>query len=53
MQSESPDDLPLAGLIARQRQTMFLSLAAVARRMQKAAAEEGTYSLASRQTIHG
>src|SRR5437870_2628332 len=46
MQSESPDDLPLAGLIARQRQTMFLSLTAVARRMQKAS-DVGSVTLES------
>lgn len=53
MQPEPPDELPLATLIAKQRPQMELSLNAVAREMHKAAQQEGTYSLATRQAIHG
>jgi len=53
MQPEPPEELPLATLIAEQRQQMELSLNAVARGMHKAVQDEGTYSLATRQAIHG
>jgi len=53
MQPEPPEELPLATLIAEQRQQMELSLNAVARGMHKAAQDEGTYSLATQQAIHG
>src|SRR2546426_6530350 len=52
MQPEHPEELPLATLIAEQRRQMDLSLNAVARDMHKAARQEGTYSLATRQAIH-
>src|SRR3981189_1415966 len=53
MQLERPGTLPLAELIANRRQTMDLSLNAVARLMDKAGRAEGTYSLAGRQAVHG
>jgi transcriptional regulator with XRE-family HTH domain len=46
------DRLPLAELVAEQRARLSLSLAAVARRMHDAADDEGSYSGATRQTIH-
>jgi transcriptional regulator with XRE-family HTH domain len=49
---ERPGSLPLAELVAEQRVRLSLSLAAVAKRMGTAADEEGSYSGASRQTIH-
>lgn len=52
MQPEHPEELPLGMLIAEQRRQMDLSLNAVARDMHKAARQEGTYSLATRQAIH-
>jgi tetratricopeptide (TPR) repeat protein len=53
MHPEHRDELPLATLIAEQRQQMELSLNAVARGMHNAAQDEGNYSLATRQAIHG
>jgi transcriptional regulator with XRE-family HTH domain len=44
--------LPLAELVAERRGRLSLSLAAVAKRMGAAADLEGSYSGASRQTIH-
>jgi transcriptional regulator with XRE-family HTH domain len=49
---ERPDRLPLAELVAERRGRLSLSLAAVAKRMGTAADQEGSYSGASRQTIH-
>lgn len=49
---ERPGSLPLAELVAEQRARLSLSLAAVAKRMGTAADEAGSYSGASRQTIH-
>ena len=46
------DRLPLAELVAERRARLSLSLAAVARRMHDAADDEGSYSGATRQTIH-
>jgi transcriptional regulator with XRE-family HTH domain len=42
----------LAELVVEQRACLSLSLAAVAKRMRTAAKQEGSYSGASRQTIH-
>jgi transcriptional regulator with XRE-family HTH domain len=50
--AERPGSLPLAELVAEQRARLSLSLAAVAKRMRTAAEQEGSYSGASRQTIH-
>jgi transcriptional regulator with XRE-family HTH domain len=50
--AERPGSLPLAELVAEQRARLSLSLAAVAKRMRTAARQEGSYSGASRQTIH-
>ena len=49
---DRPGSLPLAELVAEQRTRLSMSLAAVARRMGTAADREGSYSGASRQTIH-
>ena len=49
---ERPGSLPLAELVAERRTRLSLSLAAVAKRMGTAADLEGSYSGASRQTIH-
>jgi transcriptional regulator with XRE-family HTH domain len=49
---ERPGTLPLAELVAERRARLSLSLAAVAKRMGTAADQEGSYSGASRQTIH-
>lgn len=49
---ERPGSLPLVELVAEQRARLSLSLAAVARGMARAAIKEGSYSGATRQTIH-
>jgi transcriptional regulator with XRE-family HTH domain len=49
---ERPGSLPLAELVAERRARLSLSLATVAKRMGTAADQEGSYSGASRQTIH-
>src|SRR5436309_7563430 len=48
-----PDRLPLAELIAERRKQRDLSLTVTARAVGRAAEEEGSWSLASRQAIHG
>src|SRR6266511_1782647 len=51
MADERPGLLPLAELVARQRERLCLSLEGTRKRMQEAADLEGKYCGATRQTI--
>src|SRR2546422_3055146 len=51
-QPEASGQLPLAKLVAGRRREMGLTLAEVARLMDRAAEEAGDYCLANRQAIH-